>query len=75
MENNETSFDKRFDKGIIGFFQRIIASLPFGLLVMLAIILSFVLLYLETYLYIDDFVETTLPLLDLDVSRYRNFGS
>ena len=51
MENNETSFDKRFDKGIIGFFQRIIASLPFGLLVMLAIILSFVLLYLETYLY------------------------
>ena len=51
MEKQDNSFDKRFDKGILGTFQRILASLPFGLLVMMAIICSFVLLYLETYLY------------------------
>lgn len=51
MENQDTSFNKRFDKGIIGVFQKIMASLPFGLLVMVAIIVSFVLLNLETYLF------------------------
>lgn len=51
MENQDTSFNKRFDKGIIGVFQRILASFPFGLLIMLAIIGSFVLLYLESFLY------------------------
>ncbi|MBR4329339.1 MAG: hypothetical protein IKP71_05750, partial [Candidatus Riflebacteria bacterium] len=51
MEKQDNSFDKRFDRGILGTFQRILASLPFGLLVMMAIIGSFVLLYLETYLY------------------------
>ena len=51
MENQDSSFNKRFDKGIVGIFQRIMASLPFGLLVMLSIIGSFILLYLESYLY------------------------
>ena len=51
MEKQESSFKKRFDKGIIGTFQRIFASLPFGLFVLLAMIASFILIYMESYIY------------------------
>ena len=70
MEKQDNSFDKRFDKGILGTFQRILASLPFGLLVMLAIIGSFVLLYLETYL--NDKVEAV-PSWILNINNFFNY--